>query len=274
MTIAHRKTFPDRGEALAEIAGLRWLADAESDGGVRTARVLAEPVDADDGVSVALERVSEGTPGTAAAERFGQALAHTHAAGAVGWGTPPPDRPDGAAMRMGRGRTPFVLLSDAPSTWGAFFAEYRVLDYVRRIVDAGGMDTGDAAVFDRLADRLRDGIFDAPQPDLVGAGAARLHGDLWAGNVLWSSDPEAPTSAVLIDCTAHGGHAETDLALLALFGLTRLETVVAAYDETSPLADGWRDRVELHQVAPLLLHSLIFGGGYTDAAIRAASRYA
>ena len=79
---------------------------------------------------------------------------------------------------------------------------------------------------------------------------------------------------LLIDATPHGGHAETDLALLALFGLPRLETVLAAYDAESRLAAGWQERVELHQLAPLLLHVVLFGGSYTDAALRIARRYA
>src|SRR6478752_4834379 len=51
------------------------------------------------------------------------------------------------------------------------------------------------------------GTFDSAEP------ASRLHGDLWSGNVLWTA-----REAVLIDPAAHGGHRETDLAMLALFG--------------------------------------------------------
>ena len=68
----------------------------------------------------------------------------------------------------------------------------------------------------------------------------------------------------LIDPAAHGGHRETDLAMLALFGAPELaEKMVAGYTETVPLADGWRDRVALHQLHPLLVHVCLFGGGYT-----------
>ena len=175
---------------------------------------------------------------------------------------------------MGRSRTPFTTAADAPASWGAFFAEYRIRDFVRRIVDRGGFDAAEAAVFDRVADRLEDGTLGSPQPRLVGDAPARIHGDLWAGNVLWPRDSSEPTGAVLIDATPHGGHAETDLALLALFGLPRLEAVLAAYDAESRLADGWQERVELHQLAPLLLHVFLFGGSYTDHALRAARRYA
>ena len=98
---------------------------------------------------------------------------------------------------------------------------------------------------------------------------ARLHGDLWSGNVMADSDGRP----VLIDPSAYGGHREVDLAMLRLFGAPS-ERVFDAYDEVSPLADGWRDRVELYQLLPLLVHALLFGGSYCAAAERVALRYA
>jgi fructosamine-3-kinase len=97
---------------------------------------------------------------------------------------------------------------------------------------------------------------------------ARLHGDLWAGNVLWSAN-----GPVLVDPAAHGGHRETDLAMLALFGLPHLGRVLAAYDEAWPLDEGWRDRVPLHQLHPLLVHAALFGGGYGRQAVSAAAAF-
>ena len=125
------------------------------------------------------------------------------------------------------------------------------------------LDAAEVAVLDRLADRVAAGEHDTGEP------ASRLHGDLWSGNVLWTAD-----DAVLIDPAAHGGHREADLAMLALFGAPHLERVLAAYDEAAPLADGWRERVPLHQVHPLLLHAVLFGGSYAraDAAGRATLR--
>ena len=73
-----------------------------------------------------------------------------------------------------------------------------------------------------------------------------------------------------MDPAAHGGHRETDLAMLALFGAPHLDTVLAAYDEAFPLADGWRERVALHQVFPLLVHAVLFGRGYAARAAAAA----
>jgi fructosamine-3-kinase len=95
---------------------------------------------------------------------------------------------------------------------------------------------------------------------------SRVHGDLWPGNLLWSADGPA----YLIDPAAHGGHRETDLAMLALFGAPFLDRILASYDETAPLAAGWRARVPLHQLHPLLVHACLFGAGYAGPVAEAA----
>lgn len=100
---------------------------------------------------------------------------------------------------------------------------------------------------------------------------ARVHGDLWSGNVLWDADDGG--RAVLIDPAAHGGHAETDLAMLALWGQPCLDDVLVGYEEASPTAPGRAERVALHQVHPLLVHAVLYGGGYGRDAARAAARY-
>ncbi len=101
-----------------------------------------------------------------------------------------------------------------------------------------------------MVDRLASGDFDDDAPP------ARIHGDLWSGNVLWS-----PDGVVLIDPAAHGGHRITDLAMLALFGTPHLNRIHAAYEqECVHLPDGWRDLIGLHQLHPLLVHAELFGG--------------
>jgi fructosamine-3-kinase len=124
------------------------------------------------------------------------------------------------------------------------------------------LEGSDVAVLERVRDRLASGDLDDGEPP------ARIHGDLWSGNVMWT-----PDGAVLIDPAAHGGHRETDLALLALFGAPYLDEVVAGYEEIHPLADGWRERVPLHQLHCLLVHAVLFGGGYAAQAMAAARRY-
>lgn len=253
-----------------EAAALRWLAEAMPSGGIRVARVLS----VDEGELVE-ERVAEGAPSAAAARRIGAGLARMHAAGAPWYGCAPAGW--SGDPWCGRARTPYVSREDATESWGAFFAEHRIMNYVRTLVDRGDFASGEQRLFERVASRLSAGEYDASQPALVrasGAPCARLHGDLWAGNVLWDADRSAPTGGVLIDPMAYGGHAETDLAMLALFGYPYLDEVLRGYDEASALADGWRERVGLHQLAPLLLHCVLFAGWYLGEAVSMARRYA
>lgn len=258
-----------RASLVGEAVGLRWLAQAEPAGGLHVATV----------VSVTETQLVEELIETRAAtrdmaRRAGAALARTHAAGADWWGCPPPGWE--GAYRLEHSLTTTAAQGEALSSWGAFYAEHRVMAYVRSLRDQGFFGADEAAVFERLASRLALGAYNAPQPRLVreqGHEVARLHGDLWAGNLLWDANEGNGTGAALIDPMAHGGHAETDLAMLALFGCDHLDDLIDGYEEVSPLAQGWRERVALHQVAPLLLHCVLFGEHYRQAALQAARRF-
>ena len=235
----------------AEAAGLDWLAEA---GGVAVCPVLEVRSDA-----LVLERVDEVRPEPRDAERFGRDLVRTHAAGAPRFGAPPPGVEGDAWIA-----TLPLPVPGGDLAWGTFYAEHRLLPYLRSARDAGTLDAGDVQLVERVCDRLTAG----DEALVAGTdGPARLHGDLWSGNVLWSAG-----GAVLIDPAAHGGHPETDLAMLALFGLTHLGTVLSAYTEAAGTPDGWRERVPLHQLHPLLVHTVLFGGGYAGQAVDAARR--
>ena len=79
-----------------------------------------------------------------------------------------------------------------------------------------------------------------------------------------------PDGAVLIDPAAHGGHRETDLAMLALFGCPYLGAVLDGYQSVRVLSPGWEQRIGLHQLYPLLAHVVLFGAGYARRAEVAA----
>jgi fructosamine-3-kinase len=245
-------TAPD-GFFEVEAAGLRWLAEVAD--GAAAVRVLDVRPD-----SITLERLHPASPTRECAERFGRALARTHAAAAAWFGSPP-DGWDGDGF-IGPLPLPHAT-RERPTSFGEFYARYRVEPYLRRARDAGTLDRDQVTTVAAVVDRIATGDLDAGY-----ARPSRIHGDLWSGNVIWT-----PSGAVLIDPAAHGGHPETDLAMLDLFGLQHLDTVLAAYQEVSPLDDGWRERVALHQLHPLLVHVVLFGGGYVGRLLAAAHSY-
>lgn len=246
----HRHDAPP-GFFEAEAAGLRWLAQAEPAGGARIVRVL----DIGPGY-LELERLRTGVATVSAAEDFGRALAATHAAGAPAFGSPPTGwRGDGWI-----GRQPQQL--QPRESWGEFYAEQRVRPFVRAAVDNGNLATADAVPVDRLCDRIAAGEFDDGRPP------ARLHGDLWAGNVVYTADGVA-----LIDPAAHGGHGQTDLAMLELFGCPGLERIQPAYVEAAGLPTDWQQRTALHQLHPVAVHAVSHGPSYAAELVRLARRY-
>jgi len=242
------RPHPPAGFFRTEADGLAWLAAAT--GGVPVPEVLA--VDDD---CLVLRFVEGARPSPEAAEGFGRALATTHRAGADGFG-----RPGGEDGFIGVLPLPGSVPAGTP--WPEFYATRRVLPYLRLAADRGAVTVEDVRDVERLVGRLTR-LAGPEEPP------SRLHGDLWSGNLLWGTDDRV----WLVDPAAHGGHRETDLAMLALFGCPQLPRVLEAYDEAAPLADGWQDRVPLHQLFPLLVHAALFGGGYGARAGDAAREY-
>jgi fructosamine-3-kinase len=278
------KTRPDAapGEYATEAAGLRWLAQA---GAVALPGVLAVGDGPGDGPRfLALEWVEAGRLDAAGEEELGRGLAALHAAGAPDFGAPPPGAPppgaplpgaptagapvEGSARATTAGppRAPLrigelSLSNDPAPDWPTFYARRRLEPLVDLCLRRRTLSASGARAVERVCERIGDLAGPAEPP-------ARLHGDLWGGNVLAGADGRAR----LIDPAAYGGHREVDLAMLRLFGAPS-ERVFAAYDEAAPLADGHRGRVELWQLFPLLVHAALFGGSYGASVERAAVRY-
>ena len=72
---------------------------------------------------------------------------------------------------------------------------------------------------------------------------------------------------------AHGGHREEDLAMLGMFGTRHLDDIIAGYESVHPLPDR-EERAPLHRLYGVLMHAVLFGGGYGPRAATAARRYA
>ncbi len=292
-----------RGMLAAEAAGLAWLREglatglgtgpvtaATDDGGwpVQVPRVLAvvdddtDPLDAGPGVGDGSGGVGEGLDdeglratapveprspvagepsllvlewvpterGPADGEALARGLAALHRSG---------------ARRFGLGRTtwcgPIPQDNRPADDWPTFYAEQRLRPLTRLALDAGRLDATTAAAVERVADRMHRLAGPTEPP-------SRLHGDLWSGNVVHGSDGRP----WLVDPAAHAGHREVDLAMLRLFGGVD-DRVFAAYDEVHPLAPGADERVRLWQLAPLLVHATLFGGGYASAVAAVAAEY-
>jgi fructosamine-3-kinase len=237
---------PPAGFFTTEAAGLRWLAEPAV---VRVPTVIAV---ADDPAFLVLEWIDTGQG--AAHERteaeLGRALAALHRAGSPSFG------------REDRRTTGSRGLPNEPCpTWAEFYATQRLLPLARLARDGGALGVTAVAGLAVIAERLVE-LGGPAEP------AARLHGDLWAGNRL----VDDRGTSWLIDPAAHGGHREFDLAMMRLFGGFGADCF-AAYQESFPLAEGWEARVELHQLAPLVVHAIKFGGAYVGASERAIRRY-
>ncbi|HEV7584277.1 MAG TPA: fructosamine kinase family protein [Solirubrobacteraceae bacterium] len=234
------------GEYAAEAAGLAWLAEP---GALRTPAVLDVGED-----YLALEWVEPGGLDRAGIEVLGSGLAATHLAGAESFGA------SGAGASAGFGS--LRLPNDPAEDWPTFYAERRLRPLARIASDRGALSRAGIEAVERVCERM-PGLAGPAEPP------ARVHGDLWSGNVMGGADGRP----WLIDPSAYGGHREVDLAMLRLFGAPS-ERVFTAYEEAAPLAPGWEERVELYQLLPLLVHALLFGGSYRAAAERVALRYA
>lgn len=202
-----------------------------------------------------LDFIQTATPSSAAARSFGSQLARTHESGAEGFGQLP------------RNATQ-AFIADLPlpvgtwETFGSFYAQARIRPLTQQARDRKAITQHEAHILEELSEAL-----ETEDPRLIGPPdpIARVHGDLWSGNVLWRR-----RDCVLIDPSAHGGHRESDLAMLALFGLPHLDEVLEAYNAQWPLQPNFETRIPLHQVYPLLVHAILFGGSYGSTAANAA----
>jgi fructosamine-3-kinase len=244
------------GGYATEAAGLEWL---RAPAALPVPAVLAvadhppgaaaRPVDAPAELRfLALEWIEEGRLSAVGEEQLGHGLAALHAAGAACFGGSQP-------LRIG----PIELANDPSDSWAELYAEQRLRPLARQAAERGALPAGTEALIDRVCERLPE-LAGPPEPP------ARLHGDLWSGNVMADSSGRPH----LIDPAAYGGHREVDLAMLRLFGGPG-ERCFAAYAEATPLAAEHERRVPLWQLFPLLLHAVLFGGGY-GASVAATAR--
>ena len=235
-----------RGMFAAEARGLGWLGEARA---LRTPKVVAVSAPDDPQQFLVLELVATGAPARDFDEKLGRGLAALHRHGAPGFGL---------------GHDNFIgslpQANAAADSWPEFYRARRLEVQLRRAVADGRASSRMRQGFDRLF-RVLDELCGPAEPP------ARLHGDLWGGNLL-CDDSGGPC---LIDPAVYGGHREIDLAMMRLFGGFGAR-VFDAYDEAWPLSDGHHQRVSLYQLYPLMVHVNLFGGSYVQAVEAALER--
>jgi fructosamine-3-kinase len=232
----------------AEARGLEWLAESHA---LRIPQVLAvSPSDAGDAF-LALELLEPGPRVRDFDDRLGRGLAALHRFGAPGYGL-------GFDNFIGR----LPQSNRSGSTWAEFYRDERLSPQLELARKGGRVTSRMGRGFDALFGRLTE---------LVGPeeGPARLHGDLWGGNLHVDERGEP----CLIDPAPYGGHREMDLAMMRLFGGFSSRTF-DAYEEAYPLSPGNRERVSLYQLYPLMVHVNLFGGGYAASVESVLRQYA
>lgn len=244
MTQSFTKRPNEHRAAEAEAAGLQWLGEASE----CVPRVVAVDTQRNELQTSYIESVA---PTAKTARRAGAELARIHAAGAPAFGAPPAGWQ--GPNYIGTQQQDCIPTDD----WGEFYTRQRVEPFAHAAAQAGTLAD------DELSDVLR--ACEAIRAAEWSVKPARIHGDLWTGNLLFGSDGPA-----FIDPAAHGGHPQTDLAMLDLFGAPYFDEIVAGYHEVSPLPKNWREFIPMHQLHPLAVHTLTHGSAYAGPLQRAA----
>lgn len=135
--------------------------------------------------------------------------------------------------------------------WGKFYSCYRIRPLAERLAGQGQIKSSEMKIIRIISEEMED-IFPAENPAL-------LHGDLWIGNFLRAPDK----GPVLIDPAVYSGHREMDIAMSLLFGGFD-RAFYDSYQSVYPFQKGWKKRLPLAQLYPLLVHAVLFGPLYTE----------
>lgn len=146
------------------------------------------------------------------------------------------------------------------STWHLFYQECRIMPLVKILFNAGVFSITDIASAELICKRIEQ-LFPPEPPSLI-------HGDLWSGNYMVAKNG----CAAVFDPAVYYGHREMDIGMTKLFGGFH-ERFYDFYNDAYLLEKGWRQRVPLTQLYPLLVHAVLFGGHYVSNAREIMAEY-
>lgn len=137
--------------------------------------------------------------------------------------------------------------------WIDFFGQQRLLYMAEECLKVGHIDAALMGRIEAFLPRLNNWIDEPPYPSLI-------HGDLWSGNVLY----EAGGFAGLVDPALYYADAEMEMTFSTVYSSFG-DPFFQRYKEIRPLRPGFKDRREIYNLFPLLVHARLFGGGYPQA---------
>ena len=146
-------------------------------------------------------------------------------------------------------------LNDWRNSWAEFYFEQRLLPLSMLLSNNRSFTNNDLNAAEALGKKLTDIFPDEPP--------ALLHGDLWAGNMMYVRDVDDNSKPAIYDPAVYYGHREMDIGMSLIFGGFD-SSMYDHYNEMYPLENNWRRRLSLTQLYPLLVHAVLFGGGYVS----------
>jgi fructosamine-3-kinase len=146
------------------------------------------------------------------------------------------------------------------TTWAQFYALQRIMPLMQQAYEQHKCTKADLQLAEQFCNKLP-----ALMPEEQ---AALLHGDLWSGNRMFTWNGEA----CIYDPAVYFGHREMDIAMTLLFGGFDTQ-FYTTYNEVFPLQNGWRNRIDVCQLYPLLVHLILFGRHYYCAVKSILKKY-
>ncbi len=235
--------FP--GMFQCEADALRLLAATAT---LRVPEVLAKG-QCGDTAFILLELINPARPGVNFWENFGSRLAALHQTSAAKFGFEH-DNYIGSLSQSNKFH----------STWAEFFIAERLEPMITLARRKRLMPADTEKQFTRFYKHLPS-VFPPEKPSLI-------HGDLWSGNYMADENGEP----CAIDPAIYFGCREMDIAMSKLFGGFD-QGFYIAYDQVLPLEKGWRERIDLCNLYPLLVHLNLFGSSYLSEIRRIVSAF-